>query len=79
MHSTDVAIVGAGFIDLEVAASCRARGLHVTVIESASAPPSPVFRPTLCEMVAAMHRDHAASRSSTRGGCTRRRQEGAEK
>ena len=34
MHAPRVAIVGAGFIGLEVAASCRARGLHVTVIES---------------------------------------------
>src|SRR4029434_9947883 len=30
MHSTRVAIVGAGFIGLEVAASCRARRLHLT-------------------------------------------------
>jgi NADPH-dependent 2,4-dienoyl-CoA reductase/sulfur reductase-like enzyme len=53
-----VAIVGAGFIGLEVAASCRARGLHVTVIEALPVPLSPVLPPTLCEMVAAMHRDH---------------------
>ena len=58
MHATHVAIVGAGFIGLEVAASCRARGLHVTVIESSSAPLSPVLGPALCEMIAAMHRDH---------------------
>src|SRR5688572_3574685 len=30
-HASQVAIVGAGFIGLEVAASCRARGLRVTV------------------------------------------------
>ena len=58
MHATRVAIVGAGFIGLEVAASCRARGLHVTVIESLPVPLSPMLGPTLCEMVAAMHRDH---------------------
>jgi NADPH-dependent 2,4-dienoyl-CoA reductase/sulfur reductase-like enzyme len=53
-----VAIVGAGFIGLEVAASCRARGLHVTVIESLSVPLSPALGPAFCGMVGAMHRDH---------------------
>jgi NADPH-dependent 2,4-dienoyl-CoA reductase/sulfur reductase-like enzyme len=53
-----VAIVGAGFIGLEVAASCRARGLHVTVIEALPVPLSPSLGSTLCDMVAAMHRDH---------------------
>src|SRR4029453_5776918 len=38
MDAPRVAIVGAGFIGLEVAASCRARGLHVTVIESLPVP-----------------------------------------
>src|ERR1700730_12378753 len=36
MSAPRVAIVGAGFIGLEVAASCRARGFDVTVIESLS-------------------------------------------
>src|SRR5262249_17225693 len=58
MGSPCVAIVGAGFIGLEVAASCRSRGLHVTVIESLPVPLSPILGPTFCEMVAAMHRDH---------------------
>ena len=53
-----VAIVGAGFIGLEVAASCRARGLSVTVIESLPVPFSPIFGRTFGDMVAAMHRDH---------------------
>jgi NADPH-dependent 2,4-dienoyl-CoA reductase/sulfur reductase-like enzyme len=53
-----VAIVGAGFIGLEVAASCRTRGLHVTVIEWLPVPLSPVLGPAFCDMVAAMHRDH---------------------
>jgi NADPH-dependent 2,4-dienoyl-CoA reductase/sulfur reductase-like enzyme len=53
-----VAIVGAGFIGLEVAASCRARGLPVTVIESLLVPLSPILGPTFGDMVAAMHRDH---------------------
>jgi NADPH-dependent 2,4-dienoyl-CoA reductase/sulfur reductase-like enzyme len=50
--------VGAGFIGLEVAASCRARGLPVTVIESLPVPLSPIVGPTIGDMVAAMHRDH---------------------
>ena len=58
LHAPRVAIVGAGFIGLEVAASCRARGLHVTVIEALPVPLSPILAPALCEMVAAMHRDH---------------------
>jgi NADPH-dependent 2,4-dienoyl-CoA reductase/sulfur reductase-like enzyme len=53
-----VAIVGAGFIGLEVAASCRARGLRVTVIESLPVPLSPALGPAFCEMVGDMHRDH---------------------
>jgi NADPH-dependent 2,4-dienoyl-CoA reductase/sulfur reductase-like enzyme len=58
MDAPRVAIVGAGFIGLEVAASCRARGLPVTVIESLPVPLSPFLGPTFCGMVAAMHRDH---------------------
>jgi len=58
MNASRVAIVGAGFIGLEVAASCRARGLHVTVIEALPAPLFAILPPALCEMVAAMHRDH---------------------
>jgi NADPH-dependent 2,4-dienoyl-CoA reductase/sulfur reductase-like enzyme len=53
-----VAIVGAGFIGLEVAASCRARGLLVTMIESLPVPLAPILTPVLGEMVAALHRDH---------------------
>jgi NADPH-dependent 2,4-dienoyl-CoA reductase/sulfur reductase-like enzyme len=58
MDASRVAIVGAGFIGLEVAASCRARGLPVTVIEALPIPLSPIVGPTIGDMVAAMHRDH---------------------
>jgi 3-phenylpropionate/trans-cinnamate dioxygenase ferredoxin reductase component len=58
MNALRVAVVGAGFIGLEVAASCRARGLPVTVIESLPIPLSPILGPTFGDMVAAMHRDH---------------------
>jgi NADPH-dependent 2,4-dienoyl-CoA reductase/sulfur reductase-like enzyme len=58
LDASHVAIVGAGFIGLEVAASCRARGLPVTVIEALPVPLSPSLGSTLCDMVAATHRDH---------------------
>jgi NADPH-dependent 2,4-dienoyl-CoA reductase/sulfur reductase-like enzyme len=58
MNASRIAIVGGGFIGLEVAASCRARGLHVTVIEALPAPLFSILPPALCEMVASMHRDH---------------------
>jgi NADPH-dependent 2,4-dienoyl-CoA reductase/sulfur reductase-like enzyme len=58
MDAPSVAIVGAGFIGLEVAASCRARGLPVTVIESLPVPLSPILGSTFGDMVAAIHRDH---------------------
>jgi NADPH-dependent 2,4-dienoyl-CoA reductase/sulfur reductase-like enzyme len=58
MNAPRVAIVGAGFIGLEVAASCRARGVPVTVIEALPVPLSPILGPTFGDMVAAMHRDH---------------------
>ena len=57
-HATRVAIVGAGFIGLEVAASCRARRLPVAVVEFHPVPLSPILGPTLGGMVAALHRDH---------------------
>jgi NADPH-dependent 2,4-dienoyl-CoA reductase/sulfur reductase-like enzyme len=53
-----VAIVGGGFIGLEVAASCRARGLAVTVVEALPDPLSTVCGVTLGGLVAAIHRDH---------------------
>ena len=57
-RATRVAVVGAGFIGLEVAASCRARGVDVTAIESLPIPLAPILGPTLGDMVAATHRDH---------------------
>src|SRR3984885_7282914 len=54
INASRVAIVGAGFIGLEVAASCRTRGLPVTVIESLPVPLSPALGPAFCEMLAAM-------------------------
>lgn len=53
-----VVVVGAGFIGMETAASCRERGLEVTVVEPL---PTPLVRglgPVLGERVADTHRAH---------------------
>lgn len=53
-----VAIVGAGFIGLEVAASCRALGLEVTVLEALPLPLGRICGADVGALIAAMHRDH---------------------
>ena len=56
-----VVVVGAGFIGMEVAASCRAKGLEVTVVEPL---PSPLIRglgPVLGERVARRHREEGVA------------------
>src|SRR4029077_9807241 len=53
-----VVVVGAGFIGAEVAATCRGRGLEVTVLEAL---PQPMVRGLGTEIgavCAALHRDH---------------------
>ena len=62
-----VAIVGCGFIGLEVAASCRSRGIAVTAIEALPFALSPSLGPTICETVESLHRDHGVElRTGTR-------------
>ncbi len=51
-----VVIVGAGFIGLEVAASCRHRGLDVTVIEPLDAPVVRAVGPVIGAWLAELHR-----------------------
>ena len=51
-----VVIVGAGFIGMEVAASCRQRGLEVAVVEPLPAPLIRGLGPVLGERVADRHR-----------------------
>ncbi|MEZ4215213.1 MAG: FAD-dependent oxidoreductase [Myxococcota bacterium] len=53
-----VAVVGAGFIGAEVAASCRARGLDVAMIEALPVPIERAVGRDVGETVAALHRDH---------------------
>jgi 3-phenylpropionate/trans-cinnamate dioxygenase ferredoxin reductase component len=53
-----VVVIGAGFIGAEIAATCRGRGLDVTVLEAL---PQPLVRglgPELGAVIADVHRDH---------------------
>jgi NADPH-dependent 2,4-dienoyl-CoA reductase/sulfur reductase-like enzyme len=56
--SPRVVVVGAGFIGAEVAASCRARGLSVTILEALPSPMARVLNPEVGAVCAAIHRDH---------------------
>ena len=56
-----VAVVGAGFIGLEVAASCRALGLDVTVVEAASVPLGAAIGDTMGNAIASMHRERGVT------------------
>src|SRR5699024_1183201 len=51
-----IVIVGAGFIGLEVAASCRELGIDVTVIEVAKTPLARVLGPDMGEFIADVHK-----------------------
>lgn len=52
-----VVVIGAGFIGMEVAASCRAKGCAVTVVEPLPAPLIRGLGPILGERVARRHRE----------------------
>jgi NADPH-dependent 2,4-dienoyl-CoA reductase/sulfur reductase-like enzyme len=53
-----VVVVGAGFIGSEVAATCRMRGLDVTVLEALPAPLVRGLGPILGAVCGELHRDH---------------------
>ena len=55
---SSLVVIGAGFIGLEVAATCRQRGVEVTVVESAAQPLSRVLGDEVGAMVARLHRDN---------------------
>lgn len=55
--SSRVVVVGAGFIGMEVAASCRAMGLEVVVVDPLPAPLVRGLGPLLGERVARRHRE----------------------
>ncbi|HEY5076360.1 MAG TPA: FAD-dependent oxidoreductase [Acidimicrobiia bacterium] len=53
-----VVVIGAGFIGAEIAATCRSRGLEVTVLEMLPQPMVRGLGPELGAVLAAIHRDH---------------------
>jgi NADPH-dependent 2,4-dienoyl-CoA reductase/sulfur reductase-like enzyme len=53
-----VAVVGAGFIGSEVAATCQGLGLDVTVVEALPVPLAGVLGPDVGLRCARLHRDH---------------------
>ncbi|ORB28713.1 NAD(P)/FAD-dependent oxidoreductase [Mycolicibacterium parafortuitum] len=53
-----LAVIGAGFIGLEVAATATAAGAAVTVLEAAEIPLAAVIGPEMGRRVCALHRDH---------------------
>jgi 3-phenylpropionate/trans-cinnamate dioxygenase ferredoxin reductase component len=53
-----VCVVGGGFIGAEVAASCRVRGLEVTVLEALPAPLARAFPAEMGAACAALHQKH---------------------
>ncbi len=57
-EGSSLAIVGAGWIGLEVAASARQRGVDVTVVETAKVPLSAAVGEEVGKVFAQLHRDH---------------------
>jgi 3-phenylpropionate/trans-cinnamate dioxygenase ferredoxin reductase subunit len=55
---SSLAVVGAGWIGLEVAASARQRGVEVTVVETAKQPLMAALGETVGEVFANLHREH---------------------
>jgi len=53
----DVCVIGAGFIGLEVASSCRALGLRCTVVEPMAMPLANKVGLQMAALIIAMHRD----------------------
>jgi 3-phenylpropionate/trans-cinnamate dioxygenase ferredoxin reductase subunit len=60
LPGTHLAIVGAGFVGCEVAATARGRGVQVTLIDVAEQPLTPLG-PELGARVAALHRAHGVT------------------
>jgi len=57
-EGSSLAVVGAGWIGLEVAASARQRGVNVTVVETAKLPLLGAVGEEVGAVFAALHRDH---------------------
>jgi 3-phenylpropionate/trans-cinnamate dioxygenase ferredoxin reductase subunit len=61
VEGSSLAVVGAGWIGLEVAASARQRGVDVTVVETAKQPLLAALGETVGEVFATLHRDHGVN------------------
>jgi 3-phenylpropionate/trans-cinnamate dioxygenase ferredoxin reductase component len=57
-EGSSLAVVGAGWIGLEVAAGARQRGVNVTVVEAAKQPLLAALGEAVGEVFANLHRDH---------------------
>lgn len=57
-EGTRLAIVGAGWIGMEIAASARERGVEVTIAESAELPLLRALGPEVAQVFADLHREH---------------------
>jgi 3-phenylpropionate/trans-cinnamate dioxygenase ferredoxin reductase component len=57
-EGSSLAVVGAGWIGLEVTAGARQRGVDVTVVETAKQPLLAALGETVGEVFASLHRDH---------------------
>lgn len=57
-EGASLAVVGAGWIGLEVAAGARQRGVNVTVVETARQPLLAALGETVGEVFATLHREH---------------------
>ena len=57
-EGSSLAIVGGGWIGLEVAADARERGVNVTVVEAAELPLLGALGREAAEVFAKLHRDH---------------------
>ena len=60
-EGSSLAIVGAGWIGLEVASGARARGVDVTVVETARLPLLAALGAEAAEVFAALHREHGVN------------------
>lgn len=58
VEGSTLAIVGAGWIGLEVAAGARERGVNVTVVETAKLPLLAALGEEAAQVFATLHRDH---------------------
>ncbi|MGD9861600.1 MAG: NAD(P)/FAD-dependent oxidoreductase [Pseudodonghicola sp.] len=62
-----LAVIGAGFIGCEIAATARKLGLHVTLVEPAPQPMLRALGPRVAAAMAALHRRHGVTLRTGRG------------